>query len=790
MPAKTASLDTYNRKRDFSKTREPAGKIATRATDRFVIQKHHASRLHWDFRLEIDGVLVSWAVPKGPSANPDEKRLAVRTEDHPLGYAGFEGEIPAGEYGAGHVIIWDEGKWEAVGLPAPKQLAKGHIRCKLAGARLRGLWDLVRMAPRKGEKSDNWLLVKAEDDFADPARDLVAEFQTSVRAKALALPAFQPLQLATLYEAVPQGDGWLHEIKYDGYRCLLAVAGGAARAYTRSGLDWSERFAPVVEAARTMTVGSALIDGEIVVLDNNGRPDFSALQAALKARGEGLSFVAFDLLERDGASLKALPLIARKAQLAKLLANAPDGISYADHVVGDGEPLLASMCAAGLEGIISKRCDAPYTGRRSKSWVKVKCGRREEFVIVGWIKSDKKGRPFASLALGQYEGKALVYRGRVGTGFTVSEADAMMALLDALPKAAAPEGTPPEARRNANWVAAKLVAEVEFAEFTGEGLVRHARFVGLREDKPVAQVKKEKRMSAAPDASADEDIRISNPQRIVFPDDGITKGDVADYYRTVAPLMMPSTAGRPISLIRCPSGIASACFFQRHESAGLDEHVRSIEVPDSEGEERAYLYVDDAPGLLACVQMGTIEFHGWAGRVDDMSGADRIVFDLDPDERLDFADVRRAAFDLRDDLAAAGLKSRPMLSGGKGVHVIVPLSPVEPWDVAKAFAHGFAEHEAETEPERYTASIRKAKRKGRIFIDWLRNQKSATSVEPYSLRARPGAPVAAPLDWHELKRIKSPARWTIKDAARLVARAGDLEDWQPVEQSLAHLRNN
>lgn len=778
-------LEKYNRKRDFSRTKEPEGKLAAEAGCSFVIQKHAARRLHWDFRLEIDGVLVSWAVPKGPSLDPEEKRLAVRTEDHPIAYGVFEGDIPQGEYGGGHVDIWDEGTWEPIGLPPDKQLAKGHLHFRLSGQRLAGEWNLIRMHRKPGEKGENWLLVKVEDDVASTERDVVAEFPGSVRKgkhsarrKTAEVPAFQPVQLATLVEDVPPGDDWLHEMKYDGYRCLLAIGGRAARAYTRTGLDWSDKFRGVVDAAAQLDVTSALIDGEIVVLDKEGRPDFAALQAAIRDETDGMVFMAFDLLELDGQGLAKAPQIERKRDLCRLLETAPAAIRYSDHVIGSGAALYAKMCKNGLEGIVSKRCDAPYRGQRTTSWLKVKCARRQEFIIAGWTESPAAGRALGALALAQYEGETLVYRGRVGTGFDHAELARIEDQLSALPQGAAPEGATRAASRGVHWVAPELVAEIDYAARTADGLVRHARYIGMRSDKPVGEVRAE-RVKAMP-----TDVRITHPERVVFPDTGTTKREVAAYYGMMAPLMLPSMKGRPISLIRCPDGISGQCFFQRHDAGSLDTAVRHVDVEDSDGKPRSYLYVEEAAGLLACVQIGTIEFHGWGAKAKSVDFCDRVVFDLDPDEGIGFTEVKQAAKDIAKHLETLDLKSRPMLSGGKGIHVVVPLDPPAPWESAKAFARGFAQTLSEAEPERFVATASKAKRKGRIFIDWLRNQKSATSVEPYSLRARPGAPVAVPVDWRELARITSPARYSIKDAKRLIAHAAKLTDWGAIRQTL------
>ena len=825
-------LAQYNAKRDFKLTPEPAGKVAKGEGNRFIVQKHDATRLHYDFRLEVDGVLKSWAVTKGPSADPADKRLAVRTEDHPMSYADFEGVIPKGEYGGGSVMLWDRGTWAPIAGKSAKDIEKGHLHFTLDGTRMKGEWLLVRMKPRPGEKRENWLLRKIDDACAGGTDDLVGRQLTSVLtgrtmaeiagdeggeqslkgakgaafAKKMAaaaahnrtvakaepkakLPKFRPLQLATLVDAVPTGNGWFHEIKYDGYRAEIAASGSDVRVYTRNGLDWTDKFAPLVRHIAALDLPPCLIDGEIVAYGKDGNPDFSSLQAVLK-RGHGaqdekteLLYFAFDLIEADGKSLAKLGNLERKERLEALLQGAQPPIAVADHVIGAGETLYAAMCGAAQEGIISKRADAAYAGRRTKSWVKVKCTRRQEFIIVGWKPSSTKQRPFSSLLLAQHEGDTLVYKGNVGTGFDTGSLADLAKKFAKLERKTAPLEVDKVAARKVHWLKPELVAEIAFAEFTASGSVRHASFLGLRSDKEAKEVTPETKQPA-PEATSD--VKISSRDRVIFPEAQATKGDLADYYAAVAPLMLAHTARRPISLVRCPQGRAKKCFFQKHDSGSFGDHVHHVPIREKDGGHEDYLYVEDADGVLACVQRGTIEFHGWDSHVETLEKPDRMVFDLDPDEGLAFADVKKSALDIRRQLADIGLVSFAMLSGGKGVHVDVPVDPGHGWDAHKDFSKRFAEALSLAEPDRYVATMSKAKRKGKIFIDYLRNQRGSTAVMPYSVRARENAPVAVPIGWDALADARTAGQWTIKDASELLERAAgaDLKGWGFAHQSL------
>jgi bifunctional non-homologous end joining protein LigD len=832
--AKRAGLDieTYNEKRDFTKTKEPKGRKLKGKGDSFVVQKHEASRLHWDFRLELDGVLKSWAVPKGPSVNPDDKRLAMRTEDHPLDYGDFEGIIPAGEYGGGTVMLWDQGRW----IPHPdkdprKTLEEGHLHFTLEGERMKGEWVMFRLKPRPGEKAEPWMLKKVTDDFANPDNgdELVDEFVTSVttertmaeiasgsdvwrsnrggqkggrarKKSSEAPPPFERPQLATLVDEVPPGDNWLFEYKYDGYRLLIATGTGAATAWTRNGKDWSDKFRALVKAAAKLPAG-CLIDGEAVALDEKGKPSFQLLQSTLKdQRGANLAFFAFDLLIDRGEDIRRLPNIERKDRLKSLLAGVHPPILFGDHVLGRGEELFREICKAGGEGLIAKRADATYRGDRSKNWLKVKCIQRQEFVIVGWSESDKR-RGFRSLLLASRDKKALTYVGKVGTGFNAQLIEDLMERMEPLALDKAAVEVPRPDRKGAHWIKPELVAEINFTEFTDEGILRHPSFIALREDKPAKDVVREvpqhveeamkqpKRTTAkrAKGKTAEDfGIAISSPERVIYPELGLTKKDLADYYATVEPLIMVDAADRPMTLIRCPGGRTGECFFQKHDKGTFGEHVKQIPIEEKDGETEDYLYFDDVRGLLACVQMGTMEFHGWGSKVDEVEYPDRLVFDLDPDVGLDFDKVKEAAVRVRDLVAGMGLESFPLLTGGKGIHVVIPLDQTADWVAVKSFADRFSRAVAEAEPDRFTANIRKVQRKGRIFLDWLRNQRGATAVMPYSARAREGAPVAAPIAWDELDDYDSGAAFSIRDADELLKRAKSkrLAGWGKAKQSL------
>ncbi|WP_196258680.1 DNA ligase D [Pelagibacterium limicola] len=782
-------LKDYRQKRDFAKTREPAGRKGKKAGGRmFVVQKHDARRLHFDFRLEHDGVLKSWAVTKGPSSDPAEKRLAVRTEDHPIDYGSFEGTIPEGEYGGGTVMLWDRGEWEPEGDP-DDGLKSGRLKFRLEGERMKGGWALIRMREKKGDKRENWLLIKERDDFAGGEDILQADksVETGRKMEEIAtgkprrstktLPDFVKPQLATLVDSVPVGANWLFEMKYDGYRCIAAVSDGHVRLFTRSGLDWTDRFGHVVPALERLKTKSALIDGEICAFGPKGGTSFSVLKKHLSDGGP-LVFFAFDLLELDGKNLRDRPLTERKKALEKLIGKRArhDSLQFSPTISGKGQEVFDAICQAGHEGIIAKDGAARYVSARTKSWLKIKCTLRQEFVVVGWSPSDKRQGGFASLLLATEEGGKLVYRGRVGTGFDEIAREDLQGRLGKRARKSPPlDGVPGQIARSARWVRPDLVVEIAYTELTDDGALRHPSFLGLREDKPAKGIGMETATTAADEIPLTSEIgvedahkvgiKLSSADKVLFPEQGVTKGQLAAYYAAVAPAMLDHVRDRPLSLVRCPEGRAKACFFQKHDTGGFPQGMLPVQITEKSGGKTTYRYLRDLAGLLAGVQMGVLEFHIWGSRVDNLEKPDRLVFDVDPDERLDFSDVKRAAFDIRDRLKAMGLESFPMVTGGKGIHVIVPLTRRTEWREVKAFAAGFARKMARDEPDRFTATLSKAARKGKLFIDYLRNERGSTAVAPFSTRARKGAPVAVPVSWEEVETLERANGFSLATAA-------------------------
>lgn len=809
-----SSLDTYHSKRHFEQTPEPRGRKSRRKGNGYAIQMHDARRLHYDLRLELDGVLKSWAITRGPSLDPSDKRLAVRTEDHPVDYITFEGVIPEGHYGAGTVLLWDRGEWEPVGDPH-EGMKKGKLSFRLRGERLKGRWALVRFKGKKNEKRENWLLIKERDDEASEDEDVVDEYKTSVttgkdheaiaenperewssgkiekaerksrktrkKGKQAKRPRFVKPALATLVDDVPSGKDWIFEMKFDGYRAMASASGDDVRIYTRGGLDWTDRFGALPDALANLDLNSVLLDGEIVVVDENGRSDFGALQSALKGQGGALSYFVFDLLHADGHDLRKKPLNERKKMLEDLLGNEgrKGPIFYTDHIENDGGRMYDTLCKKGFEGIIAKRGTQPYRSGRGKSWLKIKCHREQEFIIVGWSPSTRK-RAFSSLLLALREGKKLRYAGRVGTGFSDDELDRLSRKFEKLERKTQPmEGdVPASISRKAHWLKPQLVAQIGFAEFTKDGLVRQARYLGLREDKKAEAVTREEPapVEEVEDMASDqtspivEGVRISHPDKVLYPDQGITKLELARYLEKAAEWMLPDVENRLVSLVRCPEGRQKKCFFQRHAGAGLGDGFHELEVKGAKEREK-YLYIDDAKGLVSAAQMGVLEFHIWGSRIDDIERPDRLVFDLDPDEEIPFDEVKRAARETRDVLDALGLKSFPMLTGGKGIHVIAPLVRRHEWPTVKAFAAAVANRMTDHDPKRYVAKMSKAARKGRIFIDYLRNDRASTAIAPYSPRARAGAPVAWPVSWDDLAKVKAANEVTVASAFK--KRRGD-----------------
>src|SRR5271157_791321 len=839
------ALEEYRRKRDFRKTPEPAGESPSRkeaaATLAFVIQEHKARRLHYDFRLELDGVLKSWAVPKGPSLDPGEKRLAVEVEDHPLDYGGFEGVIPEGQYGGGTVLLWDRGSWIPADPDPAAAHAKGMLKFELRGEKLHGNWALVRMGGKAArERRPNWLLIKERDDAALPqsgdavvadnplsvetgrSLDMIAQDRDRVwdsqKGEATAarrldripgarkgpMPAgFKP-QLATLATAAPAGPEWLHEIKYDGYRLFARIEHGKVRLITRNGLDWTDKFPDLAHAFARLPVDTALIDGELVHLASDGTTNFSGLQDAIASgKTSSLSFFAFDLVYRDGWDLTGASLEDRKAALGEIIPPQAAGIlRYSDHQMGQGPAVLRQASNLGLEGIVSKRRESPYRGGRGADWLKVKCRNREEVVVIGFTDPEGKREGFGALLAGYYDPSAtLRYAGRVGTGFSATRLADLRKRLDPLVVKDPPVVLPKDApRKGVHWVRPALVAEVEFAGWTADAILRHASFQGLREDKTPREVVYNPDIAPAAEqptthmkpGSADpeiatrardgstmfEGVRLTHPDRVLYPGDDLTKLDLARYYRAVGGWAVPHLVGRPLTLVRCPGGQGKPCFYQKHLGKGAPDAIGHIDIVE-EGETVAYPVIEDLAGLIGLVQMNVIEIHPSGATAEKRDTPDRITFDLDPDEGLAWPRVTEAAIEIREALSAIGLQSFVKTTGGKGLHVVVPLQPRLGWDEVKAFTKWVADRFVAQSPERFTANQAKRARRGRIYIDYLRNSRGATAIGAYSPRARPGAPVSTPLFWEEVEKGVRPEGFTVATVPQRLA-ALDADPWAEI----------
>ncbi|MDR9846656.1 DNA ligase D [Herbaspirillum huttiense] len=811
MSRSSSALDRYHAKRDFSVTPEPSGhahsarrqgKQASPEGLQFFIQRHHARRLHYDFRLELDGVLKSWAVPKGPSLDPHDKRLAVRVEDHPFDYGTFEGDIPAHQYGAGHVVLWDRGQWQPHGDPQAG-LRKGHLSFLLTGEKLQGRWALVRMGKPAEDGKENWLLIKEEDDAARTGAaaaitDLRPESvkdqgDTPSAGKAIApspvqsmsdMPERMEAQLATLADSAPQGEEWLSELKFDGYRGLCRIENGRAAIHTREGLDWSHRWPILVEALAKLPVDQAWIDGEVVALDADGRVSFEALQNLVRgdrqqANGIRLALYAFDLLYLNGHDVRELPLHQRKELLREVIPGGDEQglLLYSEHIAGHADEVFRHACQHGMEGIVVKRADAPYSGRRDRNWIKVKCEHRQEFVIAGYTEPAGQRSGFGAILVGVHDEQGqLQYAGRVGTGFDERLLGSMLKQFRQREQDQPAFVNPPtgQQRRGVHWLKPELVAEVKFAQWTKSGILRHGSFVALREDKAPEEIVREtpgiasdevhpENAEAKPKApvrcSAQnlsrpvmvEGVKLTHPGKILFPDTGLTKLELARYYQSVAPWILPELKQRPLSLVRCPDGHAGKCFFQKHTGQGMPDAIETIEVPEGEGTAR-YMMVNDVAGLVATVQMGVLELHAWGATGRALDKPDRVVFDLDPAPDVPWDTVVEGAQLVRGLLEELGLSCFLKTSGGKGLHVMVPIRPEHDWDVIKDWAHRLAAHLARLLPDRFIARMSKAARTGKIFIDYLRNAPGATTVVAYSVRARDGAPVSVPITWEELEQ--------------------------------------
>jgi bifunctional non-homologous end joining protein LigD len=799
------SLESYRRKRDFKATAEPEGVEGTsEGGNSFVIQKHAARRLHYDLRLEMDGVLKSWAVTRGPSLVPGDKRLAVHVEDHPLDYGDFEGTIPKGEYGGGTVIVWDRGTWSPIG-DAHKGYAKGHLDFELHGQKLGGRWHLVRLARKPNEKRENWLLIKGDDEAARPedAPDILEERPESVKtgrvveqvageapgwssetgrieredppepqpslpaaaqirkARKAELPSFIEPTLATLATRAPAGKSWLHEIKFDGYRLQARIDRGRVKLLTRGGLDWTDKFGKaVVGALKALPVETAMLDGELIVENEAGASDFSALQADLSAgRSDRFVYYAFDLLHLDGYDLQATPLAARKEALQQLIGPERGLVRFSEHFEQDGDLVLRHACRLSLEGVISKRRDGPYRSGRGKDWLKSKCSERQEFVIGGYVLSTTSRKAIGSLVLGYYVDGRLIHAGRVGTGYTAAVAEDLYRRLERI-RAPSPfaERLTGDAGRQVRYVRPELVAEVEFRGWTADRNLRHASFRGLREDKAATEVTRED--AAPPVAEAKPAVKLTHPDRVYWPDAGVTKEGLADYYAEVWRFMAPFVVNRPLSLVRCPNGVTGECFYQKHAWQGLSRYIRPVHDPKDPSDE-PILVIEDFSGLIGLVQGGVLEIHPWGSTMDRLEQPDMIIMDLDPDEAVSWPEVIKAAHDVRERLAAHGLASFIKTTGGKGLHVVSPVQPRAEWDAVKAFTKRIAESMTADSPERFVATVTKAKRRGKILVDYLRNGRGATAVGPYSTRSRRGAPVSMPISWDEAENGIGPSYFNV-----------------------------
>ena len=846
------ALERYRQKRDFRVTPEPAGKVGQRRSRglRFVIQKHAATRLHYDFRLELNGVLLSWAVPKGPSLDPNDKRLAMHVEDHPLEYGDFEGVIPAKQYGAGTVMLWDRGTWLPKTDPA-EGYAKGRLKFDLEGEKLKGGWNLVRSRGGKYGGENSWLLFKEVDEFARlGAQALIAEdrpdsvatgrsleqiaaaadrvwhsnqsvaanvkggaLRKSETIKGLAkvkgarkapLPDLLEAQLATSAKAPPTGPAWVHEIKYDGYRMLCRIAQRQVRMLSRADKDWTGDFPAVARALALLPVDEAWLDGEVVALDSHGRTSFQALQKALSAAdSRSLKYLAFDLLYLNGFDLRGAILTERKRLLRELLADAPASIQFSEHFAAPGAAFFQNVSDLGLEGMVSKRGDLPHRAGRGPAWQKIKCMRRQEMVIGGYTDPEGTRQGFGALLLGVYETDGrLAYVGKVGTGFSDETLDTLSRTLSGLVQKRSPFHNPPvgaDARR-AHWVKPSLVAEVRFVEWTDDGTLRHSSFVGLRADKPAREVVREPvdspalaepaieapvrspprpRTQPVTDKNAVAGIALTHPEKKLYPETGITKRELALYYATVGDSMLPHLRDRPLTLLRCPNGWSEGCFYQKKAEDGVNDAISRIEIGGGDGGIALYMMADSVPAIVALLQMGVLEMHPWGSRARNLGCPDRIIFDLDPDDAVDWEDLRQAALLVKTLLENIGLVPYVKTTGGKGLHVVVPIEPVVPWDHVKGFTRAVAEFLERTFPDRFTSKLLKVSRRGKIFIDYLRNSEGATAIAAYSTRARGNAPVSTPVAWDELSRDLRFDHFNVGNVPKRLAKA-KADPWRDI----------
>jgi bifunctional non-homologous end joining protein LigD len=769
----TDRLERYREMRDFSLTPEPKGakKKAARGRLHYYIQRHDATRLHYDFRLELDGVLKSWAVPKGPSLDSAERRLAIQTEDHPLEYGEFEGVIPEKQYGAGDVLLWDRGAWQPEDEDPAAALRKGTLRFRLDGEKLRGSWVLTRLRDRK-----NWLLIKRNDDNASTEVDIVEARPESVkrapkkarRAARAKLPAFVTPQLATLVTAPPRSGNWVYEVKHDGYR-MLARCSTEVRLFTRSGKDWTHKLPHLARALEKLGLEDTWLDGEIVVPGPGGRASFQALQNAFDAGADSkIVYYVFDAPFLDGKDMRQLPLRERKARLKRVLENTKN-IRFSDDLTGSAAEVLEHACKLGLEGLIGKQADSVYVAGRARSWIKLKCRLQQDFVIAGYTAPRGSRHGFGAIVLGLYEkpGK-LVYAGKVGTGFDDERLSRLSGKFSSLKAKESPLENPPR-EKGITWLRPKLVAQVGFAERTDEGLIRQGSFLGLREDMPAKAVGVERAQNPP------EEIKLTHPDRLIWPSLKLTKADLARYYAEVGDWMLPHVANRPLTLVRCPDGAEAKCFYQRHLGMGASPgDLKTFErLRSSKGK---YLYLESKRGILSAVQNGAVEFHTWGASVPSPKYPDRITLDLDPGPEVSWAELVEATRLTRTLPEKLGLKCFLKTTGGKGLHVVAPIEPKLEWRRVKEFTRLVAEFLVKAEPGRFTSNISKSKREGKIFVDYLRNAETASAVSAYSARARKEAGVSTPLEWDELGRADIRGKFTVLSVPKRLARLA-LDPW-------------
>jgi bifunctional non-homologous end joining protein LigD len=724
---------------------------------RYYIQRHDATRLHYDFRLELEGVLKSWAVPKGPSLDPGDKRLAMQTEDHPLEYGEFEGVIPEKQYGAGDVLLWDKGEWFPEDDDPGAALRKGRLHFRLEGEKLRGSWILTRTS--RGDERPAWLLIKRNDDAVRKGYDIVAERPESVkkpprrakRSKKSELPQFITPQLATLVTQPPKAGDWVYEVKHDGYRMLARLSAKGVRLFTRSGKDWTEKLPHLARALKKLKLEGAWLDGEIVVLRPDGRSSFQALQNAFEhGRDAQIVYYVFDAPFLDGHDLRELPLRERKRRLREALGHAPATIRFSDDLTGTAQEVLDHACKLNLEGLIGKQADSVYVAGRTKSWIKLKCRQRQDFVIAGYTAPGGSRHGFGAIVVGVYErpGK-LVYAGKVGTGFDDELLASLSRKFAKLKRPDSPLVNPPR-EKGITWLRPQLVAEVAFTERTDDGVIRQGSFMGLRQDIPAKQVGRETAQKPpGGESNVVQGVKISHPDRPIWTALGIRKIDLVRYFEEVGEWFVPHVAGRPLTVVRCPDGAEKECFYQRHLGMGASpgDVLTFKRLRSSKG---YYIYVDTLRGVISMAQNGAIEFHTWGASVPDAKHPDRITMDLDPDPELPWEKVMEAAQLTRALIEGLRLKCFLKTTGGKGLHVVFPIEPRNTWDEVKAFAEAIAKFLVRAEPKRFLANMSKERRRGLIFVDYLRNAETASAVAAYSPRARPGAYVSTPLSWDEL----------------------------------------